>query len=173
MEILSGSVIMMIKVAVITVSDKASKKERKDISGKTIMGLIGEISGKKVYYNIIPDEKDMIKKELISLCDNKIADLILTTGGTGFASRDITPEATEEVIERETPGISEKIRIETAAITPMAFLSRAKAGIRGKTLIINLPGNPKAVRECLEAIFDILPHGLDILKGNVTEHHQK
>ncbi len=160
----------MIKTAILTLSDKASQQKREDKSGKLIMSLIGEINAKKVYYNIIPDEKEQIKKEIIKICDNKIADLLLTTGGTGFAPRDITPEATEEVIEKETPGIPEKMRAETSSITPLTYLSRAKAGIRGKTLIINLPGNPKAVKECLEAVFDILPHGIDILQEKVTEH---
>jgi len=160
----------MIKTAIITISDKASHQKREDKSGKLIMEMIKEINGIKVYYNIIPDEKEEIKEEIIKICDNRIADLILTTGGTGLATRDITPEATAEVIEKEVPGITEKMRAETATITPMAYLSRAKAGIREKTLIINLPGNTKAVRECLEVVFDILPHGIDILMGKVTEH---
>ncbi len=163
----------MIKTAILTISDKASRQEREDKSGKLIMEIIREINAEKVYYKIIPDEKEQIKEEIIDICDKKIADLILTTGGTGFAPRDVTPEATAEVIEKEVPGITDKMRIETALITPMAYLSRAKAGIRGKTLIINLPGNPKAVKECLEAVFDILPHGIDILLGNVKEHNKK
>jgi len=160
----------MIKTAILTISDKASRQERKDKSGKLIAEMINEIQAEEVLYKVIPDEKEDISENIIHICDNKIADLILTTGGTGFAPRDITPEATSKVIEKEVPGITEKMRNETASITPMAYLSRAKAGIRGRTLIVNLPGNPKAVRECLEAIFDILPHGIDILKENVTEH---
>ncbi len=160
----------MIRTAVLTISDKASRQQREDKSGKLIIEMIGDIEGQKVFYKIIPDEKKEIMASLTHICDNEIADLILTTGGTGFAPRDITPEATMEVIEKEAPGLSEKMRSETACITPLTYLSRAKAGIRGKTLIVNLPGNPKAVKECLEAIFDILPHGIDILKGNVTEH---
>ena len=160
----------MIKTAILTISDKASRQQRKDKSGKLIAEIIGEIEGEEVFYKIIPDEKKEIKENIIHICDNKIADLILTTGGTGFAPRDITPEATGAVIDKEVPGITEKMRSETASITPMAYLSRAKAGIRGKTLIVNLPGNPKAVEECLQAIFDILPHGIDILKEKVTEH---
>ncbi len=132
--------------------------------------MISEIEAEVVDYEIIPDEIEIIKEELKIIADSDRADLILTTGGTGFAERDITPEATSEVIEKEVPGIPEKMRTDTMNITPMAALSRAKAGIRGKTLIVNLPGSPKAVKECLQAIIKILPHGIDILRGNVTEH---
>ena len=132
--------------------------------------MISEIEAEVVDYEIIPDEREIIKEELKIIADSDRADLILTTGGTGFAERDITPEATYEVIEKEVPGIPEKMRADTMSITPMAALSRAKAGIRGKTLIVNLPGSPKAVKECLQAIIEILPHGIDILRGNVTEH---
>jgi molybdenum cofactor synthesis domain-containing protein len=118
----------------------------------------------------LEDEKEEIKEALIKISDQKKADLILTTGGTGFAARDITPEATLEVIEKEVPGIPEKIRADTISITPQAALSRARAGIRAKTLIINFPGSPKAVRECLESVIDIIPHGVKILKGEITEH---
>lgn len=170
---ISERVIKMIKTAILTISDKASQQEREDKSGKLIMEIIKEIDGEKVYYKIIPDEKEQIKEELIAICDKRIADLILTTGGTGLAPRDVTPEATAEVIEKEVPGITDKMRIETAAITPQAYLSRARAGIRGKTLIVNLPGNPKAVKECLEAVFDILPHAIDILLENIKEHNKE
>lgn len=132
--------------------------------------MMSKINSDIIDYKIIPDERVKIKEELKILTDNNKADLILTTGGTGFAERDITPEATAEVIEKEVPGIPEKMRMDTVKITPRAALSRAKAGIRGKTLIVNLPGSPKAVKECLESIIDILPHGIDILIAKVKEH---
>ncbi len=163
----------MIRSVIITVSDKGSKGEREDKSGQVIKEMITEINGDIVDYKIIPDERAIIKEEMKIIADSDKADLVLTTGGTGFAERDITPEATAEIIEKEVPGIPEKMRMDTVKITPMAALSRAKAGIRGKTLIVNLPGSPKAVRECLESIIDILPHGVDILRGNVTEHNHK
>jgi len=164
---------IMIRSVIITVSDKGSKGEREDKSGQVIKEMITEINGDIVDYKIIPDERAIIKEEMKIIADSDKADLVLTTGGTGFAERDITPEATAEIIEKEVPGIPEKMRMDTVKITPMAALSRAKAGIRGKTLIVNLPGSPKAVRECLESIIDILPHGVDILRGNVTEHNHK
>ncbi len=160
----------MIRVAVLTISDKGSTGEREDKSGQVITEMIAEIDGERVYYDIIPDEIDQIKESLIEISDNNTADLILTTGGTGFAPRDITPEATAAVIEKEVPGLTEKMRWETVKITPQASLSRARAGIRKSTLLINLPGSPKAVRECLDAIIDVIPHGIDILKENITEH---
>src|SRR6056297_522963 len=142
----------MIRLVIITVSDKGSKGEREDKSGQVIKEMITEIDGDIVDYKIIPDERAIIKEEMKIIADSDKADLVLTTGGTG---------------------IPEKMRMDTVKITPMAALSRAKAGIRGKTLIVNLPGSPKAVRECLESIIDILPHGVDILRGNVTEHNHK
>ncbi|PTX17529.1 molybdenum cofactor synthesis domain-containing protein [Halanaerobium congolense] len=159
-----------IRTAVLTISDKGARGERKDLSGPLIKEMMEEIGAEIVYEEIIADEKLEIKKALIEISDQNKADLILTTGGTGFAKRDITPEVTLEVIEKEVPGIPEKIRAETISITPQAALSRARAGIRKKTLIINFPGSPKAVRECLEAVIEIIPHGVKILKGKITEH---
>ncbi|WP_076545376.1 MULTISPECIES: MogA/MoaB family molybdenum cofactor biosynthesis protein [Halanaerobium] len=161
-----------IRTAVLTISDKGSKGERKDLSGPVIKKMMENIGADIVYEEIIADEKEEIKETLIKIADQKVADLILTTGGTGFAKRDITPEATLEVIEKEVPGIPEKIRAETISITPQAALSRARAGIRKQTLIINFPGSPKAVRECLEAAIEIIPHGVKILKGKITEHQK-
>src|SRR6056297_237650 len=155
------------RTAVLTISDKGSRGERKDLSGPVIKDMMTEIGAEIVYEDIIADEKEEIKTALCTIADNNKADLILTTGGTGFAERDITPEATAEVIEKEVPRIPEKMSMDTVKITPRAALSRAKAGIRSKTLIVNLPGSPKAVKECLESIIDILPHGIDILRGNV------
>ena len=166
----------IIKTAVITISDKGSRGERKDLSGPVLKEIMENIGAEIVHQEIVADEKEEIKEVLIKIADQNKADLILTTGGTGFAERDITPEATLEVIEKEVPGIPEKIRADTISITPQAALSRARAGIRAKTLIINFPGSPKAVRECLESVIEIIPHGVKILKGEITEHrhsHQK
>lgn len=160
----------VIKTAVLTISDKGSKGERKDLSGPVIEEMMGKIDAEIVYTDIIADEKEKIKAALCRIADEEKADLILTTGGTGFAERDVTPEATLEVIEKEVPGLPEKIRADTISITPQAALSRARAGIRKKTLIINFPGSPKAVRECLESVINIIPHGVKILKGEITEH---
>ena len=146
----------MIKVAVLTLSDKGSKGEREDTSGPTIEKLVKKIDAKVVISEILPDEKALIKKKLISLC--KKADLILTTGGTGVSPRDVTPDATREVIQYEIPGFAEAMRMKGLKKTPFAMISRAIAGVRGKTLIINLPGSPKAVKENLSALLSIIPH---------------
>lgn len=170
MESMSEKNNFKIKTAVLTISDKGSRGERKDLSGPVIKEMMENIGAEIVYEEIIADEKAEIEETLSRIADQKKADLILTTGGTGFAKRDITPEATLAVIEKEVPGIPEKIRADTISITPQAALSRARAGIRKQTLIINFPGSPKAVRECLEAVIEIIPHGVKILKGEITEH---
>jgi molybdenum cofactor synthesis domain-containing protein len=157
------------KVAILTISDKSSKGERKDHSGPTILEIMQAKGNEVISYEIVPDERNVIEKKLIDLADRLQAELILTTGGTGFSPRDVTPEATLAVIEREAPGFAEAMRAKSFEITPHALLSRAVAGIRGSTLIINLPGSPKAVRECLEVILPAIPHGIDILKGRTTE----
>jgi len=157
----------MIKVAVLTLSDKGSKGRRKDKSGPLIAKIIKKINGKVVNYDILPDEKTRIKKRLLSLC-NKV-DLILTTGGTGLSPRDVTPEATLGVIKREIPGITEVMRYKGLKKTPFAMISRAVAGTRGKTLIINLPGSPRAVEENLKIILPVLPHAVEKIKGGKTE----
>ena len=159
----------MIKVGILTISDKGSKGEREDLSGKVIGEVVKEINGEVKYYQIIPDEKNIIQEELVKAVDKLHLDLILTTGGTGLAKRDVTPDATLEVIEKEVPGISEIIRSESFKKTDRAILSRGVAGIRKKSLIINLPGSPKGVRESLKIILEALPHGIEILKGQVTE----
>jgi molybdopterin adenylyltransferase len=159
----------MIKVGILTISDKGSRGEREDLSGKIIKDIIAKIGGEVKCYKIIPDEKEMIKKELIKTVDKLHLDLILTTGGTGLAKRDVTPDATLEVIEKEVSGISEIIRSESFKKTNRAILSRAVTGIRKESLIINLPGSPKGVRESLEIILEALPHGIEILKGQTTE----
>jgi molybdopterin adenylyltransferase len=157
----------MITVAVITLSDKGSKGEREDASGPLIQALLKSIAAEIKYTDIIPDEKELIKKKLIQYSSE--VDLILTTGGTGLSSRDVTPEATLEAIDREVPGIAEAMRIEGLKKTRRAMLSRAVAGVRGRTLIINLPGSPKAVQENLEVILDVIPHAIEKIKGDTSE----
>ena len=159
----------MIKVGILTISDKGSRGEREDLSGKVIEEVIRKINGEVKYYQIIPDEKNIIQEELIKAVDKLHLDLILTTGGTGLAKRDVTPDATLEVIEKEVSGISEIIRSESFKKTNRAILSRGVAGIRKESLIINLPGSPKGVRESLEIVLEALPHGIEILKGQATE----
>ncbi|MCX7769633.1 MAG: MogA/MoaB family molybdenum cofactor biosynthesis protein [Proteobacteria bacterium] len=155
----------MYRVAIITLSDTASKGVRLDLSGEEIKKMITHL-GDIVYYEILPDDIELIEDRLKKLCDSNIADLVLTTGGTGFTERDITPEATKRVIEREVPGISEYMRIKSAEISKNAILSRGISGIRKKTLIINLPGSVKAVKENLSLILSVLPHALEKLKGD-------
>jgi len=159
----------MIKVGILTISDKGSQGEREDLSGRVIEEVIRKINGEVKYYKIIPDEKDIIQEELIKAVDKLHLDLILTTGGTGLAKRDVTPDATLKIIEKEVSGISEIIRSESFKKTNRAILSRAVAGIRKESLIINLPGSPKGVRESLGIVLEALPHGIEILKGQATE----
>lgn len=151
--------------SVLTVSDRCSQGIYEDKSGKLLCELLKE-HGTQGEYRIVPDEISEITDALKFMADDIGSDVIFTTGGTGFAPRDITPEATKSVIERETPGISEAIRYESLKITPKAMLSRAVSGIRGKTLIINLPGSPKAVKESLEAVLPVLPHAIETMSGN-------
>lgn len=154
----------MFTVAILTLSDKGSRGEREDKSGPVIAGMLDKDLYEVVYTAILPDEKHIIESNLRSLCDAiDPVNLILTTGGTGFSPRDVTPEATTAVCDRLTPGIPEAMRYESLKITPKAMLSRSAAGIRGRTLIINLPGSPKAVRENLAAILPALDHGLEML----------
>lgn len=158
-----------IKVAVLTISDRSFRGEREDRSGSVLEEMVKKEGGEVVYKKIIPDEKEMIRKELKTLADNGAADIVLTTGGTGFAARDVTPEATREVLEREAPGLAEAMRAESLKKTPAAMLSRAVAGIRKKTLIINLPGSPRAAQENLEVLLPALPHAVEILRGEITD----
>lgn len=157
------------KIAVITVSDKGYRGEREDRSGKYIVDYFKQKGWEITDYSIVPDEKNIIRQKLVDICDNYRANLIITAGGTGFSPRDLTPEATKEVLERDVPGFSEIIRIEGQKKTPRAVLSRGVSGIRKKTLIINLPGSIKGVRDSLELIYRPLPHGIDILTQRETE----
>ena len=154
---------MAYTAAVITVSDKGSRGEREDKSGPVICEMLDSAGMEVVYTNIVPDEFDKIASEIKLCSDEKKIPLILTTGGTGFSPRDVTPEATMSVIERQTPGIPEAMRYYSLQITPRACLSRSCAGIRGRSLIINLPGSPKAAKENLEGILGAVLHGLDML----------
>ena len=157
---------MAISVGILTVSDRCYRGEAEDASSPLIgQWATEELGGQVKRQDVVPDERDLIQETLISWSDEDEVDLILTTGGTGFAPRDVTPEATRAIIEREVPGLAEAMRLEGIKKTPHAMLSRATAGIRGQTLIVNLPGSPKAVREGLEVILPALPHGIEILKG--------
>jgi len=157
----------MITVAVLTLSDKGSKGEREDVSGLLIEDMLKGIGGEVKHYEILPDEKELIKEKLIIY--SKEVDLILTTGGTGLSPRDVTPEATLEVVDRQVPGIVEAMRSEGLKKTSRAMLSRAVAGVKGRSLIINLPGSPKAVEENLAVILDVIPHAIEKIKGDPSE----
>lgn len=159
----------MKRAAIITASDSGYRGEREDKSGPAIREILEKEGYEVVAMELLPDDRAMLAGKMQEIADSGSADLILTTGGTGFSQRDVTPEATEEVIERRVPGIPEAIRAYSMTITKRAMLSRATAGIRGTTLIINLPGSPKAVRESLEYIIGALDHGLEILSGEATD----
>jgi molybdenum cofactor synthesis domain-containing protein len=157
------------KAGILTVSDKGSRQEREDRSGPVVRDLLCAAGFSIEKYEIIPDEKDMITQKLLEYTEQDHLDLIVTTGGTGVAPRDVTPEATRAVMEREVPGMAEAMRMESFRKTPHAVLSRAMAAIRGKTLIINLPGSPKAASENLTTVLDAIPHAIAKIKGDTTE----
>jgi len=159
----------MIKAAILTISDSCSQGRREDISGQTIKALLPTETFEVCDYRIVADEFDDISDELIDFADNSEAEIVFTTGGTGLGPRDATPEATTLVCDKLVPGLGDMIRSEGLKKTKNAVLSRAVAGIRSRTLIINLPGSPKAVRESLEVILDILQHAVDMLAGGGHE----
>ena len=162
----------MIRLAIVTVSDKSAAGLREDAGGPAIREALaaGGVAFTEVDYRIVPDEEQLIGEALFNLSERSDVDLILTTGGTGLAPRDVTPQITLHSIEYEVPGIAEAMRAASLRVTPMGMLSRGVAGVRKRTLIINLPGNPKAVRENLAAITAALPHAVDTLRGGVGEH---
>ena len=159
----------MYRAGIVTLSDKGAAGEREDKSGAVIREILEAAGYEVAAQSLLPDEGEALKKELIRLSDQVQCDLVLTTGGTGFSRRDVTPEATMAVAERNAPGIAEAIRACSMTVTKRAMLSRGVSVTRGGTLIINLPGSPKAVRESLEYVLDTLPHGLDILSGRGGE----
>ncbi|MFL0245791.1 MogA/MoaB family molybdenum cofactor biosynthesis protein [Candidatus Clostridium stratigraminis] len=163
----------MFTVGIITASDKGSKGEREDISGKIIKEYVEKLNYQVVRYVVLPDNQKELECEMKYMADELNINLILTTGGTGFSLRDVTPEATKNVITREANGIAEAIRYYSLQITPRAMLSRAVSGIRGQSLIINMPGSPKAVKEALEFILQTVEHGLEILLGKASECARK
>jgi len=159
----------LITAGIITISDRGWRGEREDISGREARKLLKGVSIEVLDYEIIPDEKEIIVDRLIEFTDKRRLDLIVTTGGTGVSPRDVTPDATLEVIEKEVPGMAEAMRRESAAMTPHAMISRAVTGIRKNSLIINLPGSPKSVRENLTVILPALRHALEKIKGDDSE----
>lgn len=159
-----------LRVAIVTVSDRASRGEREDLSGPALEEAVRAGGGEVIGRTVIPDERDAIAAELTRLADDVRAPLILTTGGTGFAPRDVTPEATRAVLHKEAPGLAEHARAEGARKTNHAILSRGIAGIRHSSLIVNLPGSPKGARESFDAIAAVLPHALSVLAGSGDEH---
>lgn len=160
----------MFNLGILTISDKGSQGKRYDESGKAIRNSPLVLDNSVVKYEVIPDEMDIIANKLTEWADEGNVDVILTTGGTGLSLRDVTPEATLSIVNKVVPGFTEAMRTKAFEATPFAILSRAVAGVRGKCLIINLPGSPKAVRECLEIISPSVSHAIEILRGEVTEH---
>ena len=160
----------MFSLGILTISDKGWHGQRSDESGKEIRDSLSLLNSHVVKYEVIPDEVDIIASRLAEWADEGSVDVILTTGGTGLGPRDVTPEATLSIVDKVVPGFAEAMRVETFNTTPFAILSRAVAGVRRQCLIINLPGSPKAVREYLGVILPAIPHAVEIIKGEVTEH---
>lgn len=160
---------MPIKVGILTISDRGAAGQRSDESGKLIRQMVEQCSFQVACYKLVPDEPEDIRRELLHFSDELGLDLILTTGGTGLSPRDITPDITAEILHKPVPGIAEAMRLAGLKHTPYAMLSRAVCGIRGQSLILNLPGSPKAVAECLEAVIGVLPHAIKKLRGDMTD----
>ncbi len=160
----------MFTLAVLTISTSGFHGQREDTSGEAVKELLAPPQYKTAQYDVVPDDKEMIADSLRRWADQDKVDLIVTTGGTGLAPSDVTPEACLSVFERQVPGLAEAMRAQTLGNTPMAMLSRSVAGIRGRTLIVTLPGSPKGVRECLEVIMPVLPHALELLKEQAAGH---
>lgn len=160
----------MINAAVLTISDKGSRGERADSSGEYIVTTLRKLGLTVDRYEVVPDELDTIAAKLKQWADSGGTDLIFTTGGTGLAPRDVTPEATLQVIEKEVPGIADMLRSNGFKNTPTAILSRGLAGVRGRCLIINLPGSPRAVQEYIELVMPVIPHAIDTLQGKIGDH---
>ena len=158
------------KIGIITVSDSCYRGEREDQSGKVIQHMVASL-GEVVEYRVVPDEKDILRSALLEATDKKAIDLVLTTGGTGISPRDITPDTTEEIIKRKIPGLGELMRMKTYSSSPTSVLSRAIAGIRGKSLVVNLPGSPRGAEECLAVLLPILPHTFEMIQG--LPHHEQ
>ncbi len=156
---------MRIRFGVITVSDRASRGERADESGPALAELIRSKDWEVARMQILPDDREQLRRALVQWADEDLADVVLTTGGTGFAPRDVTPEATLDVLEKEAPGLAESMRIAGSAVSPHAMLSRARAGIRGNVLIINLPGNPSGAVQGLQVVLPALEHAVELLRG--------
>ena len=152
------------KIGIITVSDSCFNGRRVDKSGRIIQQMVSSI-GEVVEYRIVPDDKGVLQSALLYLTDKQEVDLLLTTGGTGISPRDITPDVTKQIIEKEIPGFGELMRLKTFSSSPTSVLSRGIAGIRGKSVIVNLPGSPKGVKECLALLLPILPHTFDMIRG--------
>ncbi|MBI4339960.1 MAG: MogA/MoaB family molybdenum cofactor biosynthesis protein [Chloroflexi bacterium] len=160
----------MPNLGILTSSDMGARGQRQDVSGQRIRELLVPAGFQVTRYEVVPDERPVLEDRLRRWCDEDRLDLIVTTGGTGLTQRDVTPEATRAVIEREVPGMAEAMRIQTLKNTPLSMVSRSVVGVRGHTLIINLPGSPKAVQECLEVVLPAIPHALDMLKEDPPGH---
>ncbi|HWQ84986.1 MAG TPA: MogA/MoaB family molybdenum cofactor biosynthesis protein [Anaerolineales bacterium] len=153
-----------LRIGILTVSDRSARGERPDTAGPALAGAVAEQGWQVVQTEIVPDEMSVLVETLAAWCDSAQVDIVLTTGGTGFSHRDVTPEATLEIIERSAPGLAEAMRSASLEVTPHAMLSRAVAGIRGRTLIVNMPGSPRAALENLAVILPVLPHAVELLR---------